>query len=1709
MPLSKLENFIKNTEGRILYVNPNDLDATDSIENQGNSLTKPFKTIQRALIESARFSYVRGSSNDIHDKTTILLFPGEHIIDNRPGFGIIDSSGAKAVSPSGTQTVAQLTLSLTLNSNFDLNQEDNILYKYNSIHGGVIIPRGTSLVGLDLRKTKIRPKYVPNPTDPSVPRSSIFKITGSCYFWQFTIFDADSNEVAYTSNTDFSTNNRSKPTFSHHKLTAFEYADGITVSSGYTATDLDMYYNKISNAFNAASGRDIEQKYPDSIGLEKVRSEWEIVGALGTDPIKVFSMISGDGTTPGNTITVTTSTAHNLTAGTPIKIKGVSPIDYNISTTVQTVTNATTFTYLLPFVRNDLPATATVTTATVTIESDTVSGASPYIFNVSLRSVFGMCGMLADGAKASGFKSMVVAQFTGVSLQKDDRAYVKYNKASRTYDGIVYNVVSGSLLSAESSSKNPDQVLHLDSDSVYRSGWETTHVKMDNDAFIQVVSVFAIGFNCHFRCENGGDASITNSNSNFGQISLVADGFKKETFPKDNQAYLTSIVTPKSVSRTEQNIDWVSVDVGLTTSIGISSHLYLRGFTDESLPPSHITLGYRVGARQNDKFYVDIVGSGTSEASIHMLDNIIGTGVTVALGSNSSEKVYSIVGEPSSNIFTTSTNANINTGEKVRVFSDKGDLSEGLEPNTVYYAIRVSATQFKVASTYTNALNNVSITVYKGQDLNIVSRVSDKVSGEVGSPIQYDQNYRNWYIHTDTNSGIYKALATSGVAGIGAATNVGYLKRMEDTRSIDDRLYKLRAFIPKESTNARNIIETFVIQESSTTGVRSDTDFTVSGITTSDYDFNRNPRFISTCTVSSNTITTISEQPHGLNTGDVVIVRNVTDLNNVVGAANSGYNGRFTISAIPNSKTFQYSTTDIDGKLHTPGTCTNNTSLRTTSLPRFEKNDAQGNYYVYRKETISEFISGTQDGIYHLYVLKSDVAVPSEFTSYEYSQNIEDLYPQLDRDNVDDNPAPTKSFAERSPLGQVVSNNLKNSVTRESLDSFMKHFNIGIAVTDINHTTAGICTISLEKEHGLNGIVAISTFAGGNGYTPTSGVSTYHNVKLLNRGTSTWDGATARVVVNNGSINGVQIVSAGSGYVNGERLDFDTTFIGSGVGAGITIVNSGISTALNTVVQVTGIGTTAGGHYRITGVSTTGNGKITIACTTGDPRIVQNQYVVFVGPSVNVSSVTYSSTTGISTFTCSGSHGLSAGNPFKIVDTNENNLGEFVVKEKVGVNTFTSITYKPVSSTSRVYRKAFAAADADSSAQAENLATRSVSFYNNEYATLIADLGSTESDIQVAITVANSGISTTSRFPLGSYIQVNGEIMRVVSSTLSGANNNEITVLRGYFGTIKTTHQIGSLINKIRPIPLEFRRTSIARASGQTFEYTGFGPGNYSTGMPQVQIRTLNEKESFYSQAQKRSGGVVNYTGMDADGNFFIGNRKLSASSSTEKTFDAPITTVTGESSSKLSAVYDEVTVKESLRVEGGSSGKILSQFDGPVTFNGDVRINSSAIIKNASVDDITLGNIRVGVTNDNTIDTTSGGLTITVTSGQSVAITTSTTITGNTTINGALFVTGDITAFYSSDERLKDNIKPIEDPLAKVLSISGNTFTWNEKSSHEGNDIGVIAQEIEKVLPEIVTTRDNGYKAIQYEKLTALLIEAVKELSAKVDDLTNKLENK
>jgi hypothetical protein len=109
----------------------------------------------------------------------------------------------------------------------------------------------------------------------------------------------------------------------------------------------------------------------------------------------------------------------------------------------------------------------------------------------------------------------------------------------------------------------------------------------------------------------------------------------------------------------------------------------------------------------------------------------------------------------------------------------------------------------------------------------------------------------------------------------------------------------------------------------------------------------------------------------------------------------------------------------------------------------------------------------------------------------------------------------------------------------------------------------------------------------------------------------------------------------------------------------------------------------------------------------------------------------------------------------------------------------------------------------------------------------------------------------------------------------------------------------------------------------------------------------------------------------------------------------------------------------------------------------------------------------------------------------------------------GAILATNDVVAFASSDERLKENKIKISNPLEKIDQLSGYEFDWIPMEGihvHSGHDIGVIAQEVEKVFPEVVADRENGYKAVKYEKLVSVLIEGIKELKKEVETLKAKI---
>ena len=1547
MGLSRLDNFLKNTRGEILYVDPSNADSTDSVENRGNSLTRPFKTIQRALIEASRFSYQRGLDNDRFGKTTIMLYPGEHTVDNRPGWIPLSPNGGLFQTRSGE--IATDFQPFDLTTNFDINSESNILYKFNSIHGGIIIPRGTSLVGLDLRKTKIRPKYVPDPQNANIERAAIFRLTGICYMWQFSILDADPNGSCYK---DY-TGNSYVPNFSHHKLTAFEYADGVNnididdtfLTYSANKTDLDVYYEKIGIAYGPSSGREIPPETTGSpLDIQPKIDEFRIVGSKGGD-VGITSIKAGDGIVPTNVITVTLEPNElGLDVDTPIRVEGINSVGYDGQYVVSEVLSSTEIQYQVS--NPPVVALPVVTGSTLNITVDTVTSASPYVFNISMRSVYGMCGLHADGSKADGFKSMVVAQFTGIGLQKDDNAFVKYNTSSGLYED---NTVSG------------NENIHTDSRARFKPEYENFHIKCSNDSFIQVVSVFAIGYALHFVAENGGDLSITNSNSNFGAKSLVSSGFRTDAYPRDDVGYITHIIPPKEFEIAETALEFASIDVTKTVGIASTNRLYLYNETNQSVPPDNVIEGYRVGAKANDTLNVLLSQAGlTTQYSAR----IIMPNTQFSGNELTSEKSYRVnisggANAISSNVITLTTSHSLTDGETVRLLSSTGQLPDGLTPNQVYYAITtgLSANQVKLAQTLNDALDGSEITINdKGGILTVVSRVSDKNSGDIGHPIQYDSVEGQWYVNVGTaatDNSIYSNIIGLGTAGLGEATPRTFIVRQSDTRPLNDSIYRVRYVIPKDSaTTARPPSDGFIVQESSSTIGATNTEiayqFNPSSVTIGNVTDLRNQKIIANATWDGTNANIITELPHELNVGSQVNVVNVTSTGNLAGAANSAYNGYFTVSGISSSKHFSYAVASD------PGTFTNNTSDRTTTLPYFQRKRYDNTYVIYRTQEIKKYIKNDQDGIYHLTLLNSSNAPNvSPFTDLKFIQPIINLYPQLNRDNLSSDPSVSASYALPEPIGQVVIDEPQHSVTKETIQKAVGDFGVGIAVNNIVSNAAGTAhTIFTSIDHGLNRATGLSIVTGGSGYGTGIGTEFFYNAKLVGEA-GTGVNATARIKVDSGVITGIRIMDGGSAFGAGTTLAVVGVTTSAGYSVGVVSVTSAYDNT-DEIISISGISSLGyrdyNTLYRITGVTAGNSNQVEVApISPVSPAslsglgalITANATASLVGKAVGVSSLTYNPTTGIGIVTTTNNHGFNVNNVVALGGADNSLYNDaFTIRQ---VNSLTSFsinigigTTAPAGSgTIYAFRRGVASNAGNVTVNDENIGGRLYAKYDNVSTNLSAEItGPTVSTITIPV----SGLDLR----VGDYLEIGNEIVRVKTTVTS----NVVSVYRGVLGTPSSAHASGSTVRRIKPFPVELRRHSIIRASGHTFEYVGYGPGNYSTAFPDRQDRQISPQEELISQSFKNDGGINFFSGMNDKGISYSGNKKLSTITGQEEVFDTPIQTITGEDISNQTSINVinpvEGNFSNSIRVEGGPDNKVISKFDGPVVFTNKVTSTSS-----------------------------------------------------------------------------------------------------------------------------------------------------------------------
>ena len=440
-------------------------------------------------------------------------------------------------------------------------------------------------------------------------------------------------------------------------------------------------------------------------------------------------------------------------------------------------------------------------------------------------------------------------------------------------------------------------------------------------------------------------------------------------------------------------------------------------------------------------------------------------------------------------------------------------------------------------------------------------------------------------------------------------------------------------------------------------------------------------------------------------------------------------------------------------------------------------------------------------------------------------------------------------------------------------------------------------------------------------------------------------------------------MDGGSAYSVGDSLQIVGVGTTSGFTVGIVTVtkihdNTGDTVELinakpktnhpyNTLYRITGVTAGAAKEVQVASAATV-SGVSGIGITNLTSAAVQNN-----GRALSVSAFNYNEVTGVGVVTTTQNHGLRVNNKIKLGGVEQSLYQkDFIIKKTESLSTFeisvgVGTTAPTPTGTIRVFPHGYASAGGNVVVENENLSGRQQTTYAGITTTISASILTASTTSVDILNITDTDIN------IGDYLLIDEEIVRV-KTTVTG---NPVSVFRGVLGTRATTHAINSVIKRVKVRPVEFRRNSIIRASGHTFEYVGYGPGNYSTALPEKQDRSLTTREELISQSLKYDGGVNVYTGMNDAGDFYVGNKKVSSATGQEEVFDAPIPTVTGEdvSTSGVSVGFDvltplEASISRSLRVEGGPEGNIVSEFDGPVIFNEKITSTSTKGVESNSL---------------------------------------------------------------------------------------------------------------------------------------------------------------
>jgi len=227
---------------------------------------------------------------------------------------------------------------------------------------------------------------------------------------------------------------------------------------------------------------------------------------------------------------------------------------------------------------------------------------------------------------------------------------------------------------------------------------------------------------------------------------------------------------------------------------------------------------------------------------------------------------------------------------------------------------------------------------------------------------------------------------------------------------------------------------------------------------------------------------------------------------------------------------------------------------------------------------------------------------------------------------------------------------------------------------------------------------------------------------------------------------------------------------------------------------------------------------------------------------------------------------------------------------------------------------------------------------------------------------------------------------------------------------------------------------------------------------------------------------------LDLDGSATFDNVRINANE-----IDTTSGNLTIDSAGGTVTVDDNLTITGDLNISGNVNGAA-------VNFSGNVSAAGG-----------TFGNVTVGLSDNQTVTTSSGKLVLDAATNEveinadidhNGALNTS----GNLVCGGTGTFSGDVIAFSSSDLTMKENVSPIDNALDMISSLTGNTFDWKSNAGIwglEGGDTGIIAQEVEKLkLPGVTKKRGDGTIGVRYDRLIPVLIEAIKELKSEINEL-------